>query len=192
MAELAGFPATACGDALRRIAAVREARRRRSRIAVVAALAAVPCTATSIARPPPLLLWNASASIPEGLYLIVPGDKVHRGDSVIASLREPFRSFAARRGYLPSGVPLVKRVAAVAGDRICARRATVSIDGRPAAVLKSSDALGRALTGFKGCSDLRAGEYLLLGDSAWSFDGRYFGATRSSDIIGKAVLIWRG
>jgi conjugative transfer signal peptidase TraF len=190
MAEFAKLPATACGEALRRIIAARRERRRRLRLAA-AALAAVPCAATIVSSRPPLLLWNASASTPRGLYRIYPGAEVHRGDRVVAALGEPYRTLAARRGYLPLGVPLVKRVAAVAGEQICARGAVISIGGKSAAVRKTLDAGGRKLPGWSGCAFLRPGEYLLLGESPWSFDGRYFGATRKSEIIGRAVLLWR-
>jgi conjugative transfer signal peptidase TraF len=191
MAELARLPATACGEALRAIIATRRERVRRARIAVTAAIAAVPCVATLTVRPPTLLLWNASASTPRGLYRVHPGAAFDRGDSVVARLAEPYRSMAARRGYLPRGVPLVKRIAAVPGDRVCAQGAMVSINGKMAVVRKSLDALGRALPAWSGCRDLGASEYLLLGDSPWSFDGRYFGATDKRDMIGRAVLLWR-
>jgi conjugative transfer signal peptidase TraF len=191
MAELARFPATACGEALRAIIAARRERMQRARIAVTAALAAVPCIATVLVSPQPLLLWNASASTPRGLYRVDPGASFQRGDSVATSLAEPYRSIAARRGYLPSGVPLVKRIVAVPGDRVCAQGAMVSINGKMAAVRNSLDALGRALPAWSGCRDLGAAEYLVLGESPWSFDGRYFGATDKRDIIGRAVLLWR-
>lgn len=191
MAELVRLPATACGEALRRIIKARRGRRRRLRIALATALAALPCAATVAVSPPPLLLWNASASTPRGLYRVFPGAEVRRGDRVIASLAEPYRTLAARRGYLPRGVPLVKQVAAIPGDRVCAAGATISIDGEVAAVRRALDARGRRLPAWNGCADLRAGEYLLLGESPWSFDARYTGPTRAKEIIGRAVLLWR-
>ena len=191
MAEPVGIPATACGDALRRIIEARRRRWRRLRIAAAAVFAAVPCAATVVVSPPPLVLWNVSASTPRGLYRVLPGGELHRGDSVIASLAEPYRTLAARRGYLPRGVPLVKRVAAIPGDRICARGAAISIDGKVAAVRKEVDARGRKVPAWSGCADLRNGEYLLLGESPWSFDGRYTGLTKGSEIIGRAVFLWR-
>jgi conjugative transfer signal peptidase TraF len=191
MADLACLPATTCGEALRRIIEARRRRGSRLRVGVAAALAAVPCAATVGMSPPPLLLWNASASTPRGLYRVFPGAKVYRGDGVVAALPKGYRRLAASRGYLPLGVPLVKRAAAVPGDWICARGAAISINGRPAAIRKSLDALGRKLPAWSGCADLRSGEYLLLGESPWSFDGRYFGPTTSTDIIGEAVLLWR-
>jgi conjugative transfer signal peptidase TraF len=190
MAELARFPATACGEALRRIIAARQERVRRWRVAAATVFAVVPCAAT-LGMGQPLFLWNASGSTPRGLYRVFPGSEVHRGDSVIAALREPYRTLAAKRGYLPLGVLLVKRVAAIPGDRICFRGPTISIDGKAAAIRKTLDARGQRLPAWSGCADLRAGEYLLFGESPWSFDGRYFGATRKSEIIGRAVLLWR-
>jgi conjugative transfer signal peptidase TraF len=191
MAEVAFLPATACGEALRRTIQARRQRACRWRIGVMAALASIPCAATLFYSPQPLLLWNASASTPRGLYRVFPGGGVRRGDNVVARLVEPYRSIAARRGYLPRGVPLVKRIAAVPGDRVCAQGALVSINGKMAAVRKSLDALGRALPAWSGCRDLDAAEYLLLGDNPWSFDGRYFGTMDKRDIIGRAVLLWR-
>jgi conjugative transfer signal peptidase TraF len=191
MAELARLPATSCGEALRAIIATRRERMRRVRIAVAAAIVAVPCVATLTVRPPTLLLWNGSASTPRGLYRVYPGAALHRGDIVVARLADPYRRIAARRGYLPLGVPLVKRIAAVPGDRVCAQGAILSLNGRMAALRESLDALGRALPVWSVCRDLGASEYLLLGESPWSFDGRYFGATDKREIIGRAVLLWR-
>src|SRR3546814_9031762 len=75
------------------------------------ALALLGCgIAATIAVPPrPLLVWNASASAPMGLYRVGRPGGVGKGDMVIARLAEPYRSLAAKRPYLPSNVPLVKR-----------------------------------------------------------------------------------
>jgi type IV secretory pathway protease TraF len=45
---------------------------------------------------------------------------------VIAWPPDVARDLASRRRYLPRNVPLVKPVAAIAGDRVCARAAAVS------------------------------------------------------------------
>lgn len=190
MVEPVGRQATARGDVLRRTIAASRERGRRFRIIFAAASVAIPCVLTVVARAPPIVLWNASASTPRGLYRVFFGRKVRRGDIVIVALREPYRTLAARRGYLPLGVPLVKRVAAVPGDRICSGGATVNVDGKASLVRMARDTHGRALPVWSGCADLRAGEYLLIGESPWSFDGRYFGVTKASEIIGRATLLW--
>jgi type IV secretory pathway protease TraF len=67
----------------------------------------------SILTPPaPRLLWNASASAPIGLYRVEPDSVPDRGDWAIAWPPGDVRDLAASRRYLPTGVPLVKRVAA--------------------------------------------------------------------------------
>lgn len=191
VAEHGWLPAIRCCGSWRQTIAAGQERSRRKPILIVAALCSVPCAATLAVSPPMLLLWNVTSSTPRGLYQVYPGGEIHRGDSAIAALDGRYGRLAAKRGYLPVGVPLVKRVAAIPGDRICARGATVRIDGKVAALRKRNDSKGRKLPAWSGCEDLSAGEYLLLGESRDSFDGRYFGPTRSRQIVGRAVLLWR-
>lgn len=146
----------------------------------------------TIATPPrPRLVWNVSASAPRGLYWVAPGVAIARGDMAIAHVPGQWRRLAARRRYLPAGVPLVKRVAAHGGDRVCATGAEIQINGRQAAMRRDSDGSGRALPRWSGCVTLGRGMVLLLNASRESFDGRYFGPSVSSDILGKAGLLWR-
>lgn len=147
----------------------------------------------TIAIPPtPRLVWNASASAPIGLYAVNPGASIQAGDMVVARLPERWRVLAALRRYLPANVPLVKRVAAVAGDQVCAVGAHVRVNGRRLAERRSADGAGRPLPWWRGCIRLRQGKYLLLmPGSPASFDGRYFGPTEGAQLVGKATLLWR-
>lgn len=157
------------------------------------ALATLGCgIAATIATPPrPLLVWNASASAPMGLYYVGGADHIAEGDMVVARLAEPYRSLAAKRHYLPANVPLVKRVAAVPGDRICARGNLLFVNDRPVAARLGIDARGRAMPWWRGCVRLDGDQLLLLmTDSPASFDGRYFGASAHRDVIGRARLLW--
>lgn len=149
------------------------------------------CLALSILAPPtPRLVWNVSASVPVGLYS-VHAAVLRRGDMVVAQLPVPARAMAAERHYLPRGVPLVKTVAAVSGDTICADAAIVSINANPVATRAVADREGRALPWWHGCTTLSPGAvFLLLPDVPTSFDGRYFGPTSAGDIIGRARLLW--
>lgn len=164
---------------------------RRRRLAVAAFLGALPCALSALIYMPPLLVWNASASTPRGLYRLFPGSQPQRGDMAIARLPSSLRAGAARRRYLPLGVPLVKRVAAARGDRVCAQGDTILVNGRGAAVRKAWDGAGRPIPRWSGCRMLGDRDVLLLGESPWSFDGRYFGVTSRADIVGRAVLLWR-
>jgi conjugative transfer signal peptidase TraF len=146
----------------------------------------------TIAWPPaPRLVWNASASAPIGLYQMYPGGSVKAADMVVARLPGRFRALAAERHYLPANVPLVKRVAAVAGSEVCADGRTILVDGRQAATRQTADPHGRTLPWWGGCLHLRGRELFLLMDAPDSFDGRYVGVTEGDDVIGRAVLLWR-
>ena len=178
------------GEELRRIIAARRLRRRRLGLAALIACTAAPLAASTLWKAPVLLVWNASASAPIGLYRVHSGGPVRRGDMVVAWTPEPARSLAARRRYLPGNVPLVKRVAAVAGDRICAAGTSVSINGTRVAVRQRADPAERRMPWWNGCERLRPDQYFLLMDHASSFDGRYFGVTHARDVIGRAELLW--
>ena len=190
MAESRNPPVLHVGEELRRIIANRSRRRRRLGIAALIGCATVPLAASILWNPPTLLVWNPSASAPVGLYRVAAGAPVRRGDMVVAWTPDPARNLAARRHYLPANVPLVKRVAAVAGDRVCAVGSILSINGRRVAVRHASDAAGRPMPWWSGCRLLREQESFLLMDNPLSFDGRYFGLTRSGDILGPAELLW--
>lgn len=178
------------GEELRRIVAVRRQRRMRLAVAALMGCTAAPLVASALWKAPVLLVWNTSASAPTGLYRVHADRPVRSGDMVVAWTPKPARSLAARRGYLPANVPLVKRVAAVAGDSICAGGSAVSINGKRVAARQKSDAADRPMPWWNGCHRLSVGEYFLLMDNPLSFDGRYFGVTRSSDVIGRAELLW--
>lgn len=145
---------------------------------------------TIVSPPRPHLLWNASASAPVGLWRVLPDAPAGRGDMVVARLAEPWRGLAARRHYLPANVPLIKRVAAAPGDRICAFEAWIFVEGRVAAVRRRFDGSGRPMPWWRGCLTLGRGAMLLLMDDPASFDGRYFGPVERRAIIGKAVPLW--
>lgn len=182
------LPLFAAAEMRRRRRARRLAVRRR---ALLVALGAAGLGLTIAFPPAPRLVWNASASAPLGLYRVEPGAPVDAGDMVVARLPDAARTFAAQRRYLPSNVPLVKRVAAASGARVCALGPDIFIDGRYAATRLDLDAHGRPLPWWHGCRTLGEDEVLLLmGESPGSFDGRYFGPSARSHIVGKARLLW--
>jgi type IV secretory pathway protease TraF len=50
-------------------------------------------------KPVPRLLWNASASVPIGLYSVEPINKLAVTNLVVAMPPNPFATFFAERGY---------------------------------------------------------------------------------------------
>ncbi|NYF32539.1 S26 family signal peptidase [Sphingopyxis sp. JAI108] len=142
--------------------------------------------AVAALAPQPRLVWNASASVPLGLYRIDVGATPRLGDLVLVEPPAPLAALLAGRGYLPRGVPLLKHVAAAEGALVCRSGVFVTVDGRFGARARAADRLGRALPRWLGCRRLARGEYLLLGSAPDSFDGRYFGALRAESLIGTA------
>lgn len=163
----------------------------RRRIAAVAALLAAALARTLASTPRPMLVWNATASSRVGLYAVTSSADLHIGDTVIAWAPDGARRLAANRHYLPAGVPLVKRVSAVAGDRVCGRGAAISVNGRATALRRARDPSGRPMPWWAGCRILRSGELLLLSPAGpLAFDGRYFGVSSPGQIVGKGILLW--
>ncbi|OYW82746.1 MAG: conjugal transfer protein [Sphingobium sp. 32-64-5] len=145
----------------------------------------------AIVAPPPLAIWNASASAPIGLYRIHPDRDPPTGALVAIAPPERLSRWLSARGYLPEGVPLLKHVAAKAGQRVCRIGAVVSVDTRRVAIARARDGQGRPLPVWQGCRTLQPGELLLLNPAhPDSLDGRYFGPLPASAVIGRATPLW--
>lgn len=152
--------------------------------------ALVVLTAPLALDPAPCLVWNASASAPIGLWRIIPGASVSVGDNVLAEPPPAARRLAAQRHYLPANVPMIKAVAAVTGDTVCAVGPWIKINDRPVAMRRAADSRGRKLPWWSGCRRLEEGDVLLLNSALDSFDGRYFGPVSKAAVIGRAAPLW--
>jgi conjugative transfer signal peptidase TraF len=188
MPDARDLPRTRWGDALRR---QRARRRTHIRVAGGGAAAVAALVATLLWPPRPLIVWNATSSSPVGLYRVDADWEARAGAMVLAWPPHAARRLAGERWYLPVNVPLLKRAAAVQGDRVCAIGEALFVNGRFLALRRRNDAAERPLPWWSGCKDLGAGDLLLLNaGAADSFDGRYFGVTRRADVIGRARLVW--
>jgi conjugative transfer signal peptidase TraF len=137
------------------------------------------------------LVYNPSDSVPRGWYRIGPADSLRVGDIVLARLPAQAAALAAQRGYLPIGIPLLKRIGAVAPQRVCVDGASVCIDDVTVADVMGTDGHGRPLLAWQHCRYLARGELFLLSNTnPASFDSRYFGPIRASDVIGSARSLW--
>lgn len=147
--------------------------------------------ASALAPPDTRLVWNASASVPIGLYSIGPVRSIEVTDLVLARPPEPLATFLDKARYVPRGVPLLKRVAALPGSRVCRDGAALTVDGVPLAQSREHDSRGRELPQWHGCRALLHGEVLLVNwDEPDSLDGRYFGPLPASSILGRATPVW--
>jgi type IV secretory pathway protease TraF len=138
----------------------------------------------------PSLIWNATASAPEGLYRLQPHDVWRRGDLVAVRPPADLAAWLDHLGYAPTGVLLVKHVAALAPSTACRTGAAIWIDGAMVGQAKVRDRAGRALPAWSGCRALLSDEVFLLNAAEGSLDSRYFGPLPGQSILGRVMPMW--
>ncbi|WP_334033460.1 S26 family signal peptidase [Burkholderia gladioli] len=149
--------------------------------------------------PLPRLTYNPSDSVAVGWYRIEPFEPrtaslprpLSVGSIVLVPLPAEAAALAAQRGYLPTRIPLLKRVGAVVPQHVCIVAGQVRIDGVPSAAVLPADRMGRPLPSLQLCRHLVPGElFLLSATNPASFDSRYFGPVSASTVIGVAHQVW--
>ncbi|MGL4261893.1 MULTISPECIES: S26 family signal peptidase [unclassified Afipia] len=140
----------------------------------------------------PHYIWNLTPSIPRGLYRLDPDADVTVTTLVAVRLPEPLATALDLNGYLPLGVPLLKRVVALPGQEVCRANVTITVD---AVALPSPsrlrDSRNRPLPSWQGCHCVGDDEIFLMNwDSDDSLDGRYFSVLPRSAVIARAVPVW--
>lgn len=139
----------------------------------------------------PKVVWNASASVPIGLYGVTPVDAPHIGELVLVRPPAAIAAFLERRGYLAMGVPLLKHIRALPGQSVCRIDRTITVDGMNVGHALDGDHLGRTLPRWNGCRIIAQDEVFLMNwQSEHSFDGRYFGPLPATAILGRAKPLW--
>jgi conjugative transfer signal peptidase TraF len=142
-------------------------------------------------HPLPRLIWNASASVPIGLYAVHPTGSLQVGELLVITPPEPLAAFLDERRYLPKGVPLLKRVVALPGQTVCRTDRIVTVDGAAMGAALDRDHLGRPLPVWQGCRVIADGDVFLMNRrSEDSLDGRYFGPLPATTIVGRADPLW--
>jgi conjugative transfer signal peptidase TraF len=158
-------------------------------LATVAAVAVV--ISTMCMTPRPRFVWNASESVPIGLYKVQPAGTLAVTNLVVAMPPEPLATLLAEGAYLPLGVPLIKRILALPGQSVCRDDRLISVDGIDMGAALARDRRGRALPIWQGCRVIAQGEVFLMNwDEPASLDGRYFGPIPASAIVGRAEPVW--
>ena len=142
-------------------------------------------------HPLPHLIWNASASVPIGLYAVHPAHKLIVTELVVVRPPDDLARFLAGRHYLPEGVPMLKRVLALPGQTVCRNERTISVDGIAMGDALDRDSRGRPLPVWQGCRRIPDGQVFLMNwQSKDSLDGRYFGLLSRTTIVGRADPLW--
>ncbi len=83
---------------------------------------------TIAAKPMALNIWNASGSMPIGLYRLHPTGRLAVTQLVEVQSPEPLATFLADRRYLPRGIPLLKRMLALPGQTVCRDQLAITVD----------------------------------------------------------------
>lgn len=149
-------------------------------------------------------------------FTLLPGDRV-LVDKTAYGVRIPFTSIALTDGVSPTagevvifdspedGTRLIKRIVAVAGDRVALRGGHLVVNGTPLSSLSEDGAdrierfgarSAHLNLGFGGGPDLQdtrvpEGHVLVIGDSRGnSRDSRFFGFVREDSIYARALRIY--
>jgi len=132
------------------------------------------------------LLYNHTPSVPVGFYVRTEAP-IDRGTFVTVRAADVAPAAARARGFEGPRDRFIKRIAAVAGDRVCAEGDQLTINDGPPISRRAHDSTGAELPRWNGCRALMANEVLLLGEAETSFDGRYWGPIDREHIEG----VWR-
>lgn len=183
------------------VATRKPAYRSRRVVATVWGLSALIAASALVAHAAGLRV-NATVSMPIGLWRLepVPGS-LRTGEIVVfcppdsAAFREALDRGYVARGACPGGTePLIKPVAAVAGDLVAVTSEGVAVNGEPvpgtAPLIR--DTAGRPLLAVPaGRYHVASGEvWLLSGHVRESWDSRYFGAVPAAGVQGVARPVW--
>jgi conjugative transfer signal peptidase TraF len=138
---------------------------------------------------------NNSPSVPTGIWKIdpLPGTAWKDDYVVVPPEAQPAYEFAVERGYVSAGTPLLKKIAAAAGDVIDynleIEYITVNGEILPYTAISSADSAGRLLYSAKFPVCLKKGEVWLSSENIRGYDSRYFGPV-SADLIVRAVPVF--
>lgn len=139
----------------------------------------------------PHYIWNASNSVPIGLYRVQPATRLIVTELVAVQPPDLLAAFLDLNGYLPIGVPMLKRVLALPGQTVCRNGLKITVDGIDVGEARERDGRNRPLPVWQGCRVIADGDVFVMNwQSADSLDGRYFGPLPATSVIGKAVPVW--
>ncbi|MEE9321394.1 MAG: conjugative transfer signal peptidase TraF [Granulosicoccus sp.] len=139
---------------------------------------------------------NISASFPLGLYRALD-DPWRKQDLVMACLPKSVGQLGIERGYLglssecEGHTPVIKRVVAIAGDKVVIDKA-ISVNGQAIAntPVATTDAAGRQLKAATSRITSKKHVWLVSNHTPTSFDSRYYGEIPASMVKYKVVPLW--
>jgi conjugative transfer signal peptidase TraF len=141
----------------------------------------------------PTILINETPSEPVGFYRIVPRSEPHyrRGMFVVFPVPPELREIVYGRHWLQDGMPLLKEVMGVRGDRVCVYADRFEINRKVVGPVFAVDREGHPLPQQRGCFEIQPGYFFAASQYfERSFDGRYFGPLPLAIVTGEATPLW--
>lgn len=158
---------------------------------ILTALAAVAALVYTIGGATPRYIWNASNSVPIGLYRVAPAGKLSVTELVAVQPPDPLAAFLDLNDYLPYGVPMLKRIVALPGQVVCRTGLIITVDNLEMGQARARDHRNRPLPAWQGCRIIGEGDVFVMNwQSEDSLDSRYFGSLPASAVIGRVVPVW--
>ncbi|MFA6409267.1 MAG: signal peptidase I [Gammaproteobacteria bacterium] len=134
--------------------------------------------------------YQATSSMPRGLYLLAPVKSIARGDIVLFYPPITIRDFLKQQHWLPRSGLIMKYALGVPGDYVCRRQNELWINRKKVAHIYHKTSSDLSLPQQKFCGKLGKTQYFLISIFVPnSFDSRYFGAVERGYILGKAISI---
>jgi signal peptidase I len=141
----------------------------------------------------PILLINETPSEPLGIYRLVRRDRseYRRGMYVVFPVPQALQGLVYGRHWLRGGIPFLKELLGVAGDRVCVFPDRLELNDRIVGPVFEVDSQGQPLPQHRGCFLVPSGYFFAASKYLnKSFDGRYFGALPLSVLQGEARPVW--
>lgn len=148
------------------------------------------------ARPlAPTLVYNASPSLPVGIYRSVPKDRLEHGDVVRLTLPKSLQPVMARWGYAnhQGARYLIKQIAGLPGQTVCHRGGRIVVNSVIWGPVHRVDHLGYPLPQALpegACEQLGPAAYFVATRQGASLDSRYFGPVVRRDILQVLQPLW--
>jgi type IV secretory pathway protease TraF len=139
--------------------------------------------------PKAVVLRNVTKSMPLGWYVRNPLGEPGKG--AVIAFAPP--AIAIAYGW-PASIPLLKRVAAVGGDKVCSDGKVLAVnDDERIGLVMSRLPNGRPVPVWTGCQVLRPDQVFPIATGLPdSLDGRAYGPIKVADIIGVFLPVWTG
>ncbi len=142
----------------------------------------------------PTILINETPSEPVGFYRLVghPESHYRRGMFVVFPVPSELHEMVYGRHWVREGIPLLKEVMGIRGDRVCIYVDRFEINDQVVGPVFAVDREGHPLPQQQqGCFEIQPGYFFAASQHfERSFDGRYFGPLPLGIVIGEARPLW--